>query len=71
MPISLNTIRTGKKYFFRNFGEERTFQVLRILNDKDFTLKDLNSLEVYRYSELIQYGISGDYELIELEIHLG
>lgn len=69
MPISLNTIRTGKKYFFRNFGEERSFQVMRILSDSDFFLKDLNSLETYRYSELIQFGVGEDFELIELEIH--
>jgi hypothetical protein len=67
MAISLNTIRTGKKYFFRNFGEERIFQVMRILSDYDFKLKDLNSLEIYTFSELIQFGKGRDYELIELE----
>lgn len=71
MPISLNTIRTGKKYFFRNFGEERIFQVMRILNDEDFILKDQNSLEQYHFSELIQFGKGSDYELIELEIYQG
>jgi hypothetical protein len=67
MAISLNTIRTGKKYFFRNFGEERIFQVMRILSDYDFKLKDLNSLEIYTFSELIQFGKGRDYELMELE----
>jgi hypothetical protein len=67
MSIALNTIRTGKKYFFRNFGEEIIFQVTRILNDHDFKLKDLNSLETYTFSDLIQFGKGQDYELIELE----
>ena len=69
MPISLNTIRTGKKYFFRNFGEERVFQVMRILGDDEFLLKDVNSLEKYYYSELVQYGKGDDFELIEFELH--
>jgi hypothetical protein len=67
MSIALNTIRTGKKYFFRNFGKEIIFQVTRILNDHDFKLKDLNSLETYTFSDLIQFGKGQDYELIELE----
>ncbi|HEX9651403.1 MAG TPA: hypothetical protein VGA21_12640 [Cyclobacteriaceae bacterium] len=67
MSIALNTIRTGKKYFFRNFGEEIIFQVTRILSDHDFKLKDLNSLETYTFSDLIQFGKGQDYELIELE----
>lgn len=67
MSISLDTIRTGKKYIFRNFGEEREFQVLEILGDQDFKLKDLNTLELYHYKELVQYGKGKDFLLFEIE----
>jgi len=67
MSISLDTIRTGKKYIFRNFGEIRTFQVLEILGNGDFKLKDLNTLELYHYKELIQFGKGRDFQLFELE----
>ena len=67
MSISLDTIRTGKKYFFRNFGEERGFQVLEILGNGDFKVKDLLTLEEYFYSELVQFGKGKDFQLFELD----
>jgi len=41
MPISFDTIRTGKQYFLRNYGEESKFEVLDIIANGDFKVKDL------------------------------
>ena len=66
MPISFDTIRTGKRYFFRNYGEESKFEVLDIMTDGDFRLKDLMTLEVFLLSDLVRYGKGDDYELQEI-----
>ena len=60
-------MRTGKRYFFRNFREEFRFEVLDIIPGGDFRLKDLDTLEVYYYKELVGYGKGEDYELREIE----
>ena len=66
MPISFDTIRTGKRYFLRNYGEESKFEVLDIMANGDFKVKDLMSLEVFLLSDLVRYGKGGDYELQEI-----
>ncbi len=66
MPISFDTIRTGKQYFFRNYGEESKFEVLDIMENGDFRLKDLITLEVFLLSDLVRYGKGEDYDLQEI-----
>ncbi len=66
MPISFDTIRTGKRYFLRNYGEESKFEVLDIMANEDFKVKDLMTLEVFLLSDLIRYGKGDDYELLEI-----
>jgi len=66
LPQSPDTVRTGKKYFFRNYGEELHFVVLEIIHDTEFKVKDLLTLETYYFSDLIKYGRGNDYELIEM-----
>ena len=66
MPISFDTIRTGKQYFLRNYGEESKFEVLDIMVNGDFRIKDLMTLEVSFLSDLVRYGKGEDYELQEI-----
>jgi hypothetical protein len=64
--MSFDNIRVGKKYWLRNYGEKTEFQVQKSLGGNDFILKDLNSLEVYRLSDLVKYGKGKDFELDEI-----
>ena len=66
MSISFDTIRTGKKYFLRNYGEESKFEVLDIKANGDFKVKDLMTLEIFLLSDLVCYGKGEDYELEEI-----
>jgi len=66
MPQSWDTLRTGKKYYLKNFGEEKQFEILEVLENGDFVVKDLLVLETYHLSELVAYGKGDDYELFEL-----
>jgi len=68
LAASLDTIRTGKNYYLRNFGEEARFQVLEVLVKDDFRVKDLSTLEVFLLSDLIKYGKGDDYDFYEIEV---
>ena len=56
MAISTETIRIGKKYRLINWGEKNDFEILEILINGDFRVKDLNSLEIYLMNDLVKYG---------------
>ncbi len=66
MPISTDVLRVGRKYYLTNHRERFEFMVIEALNDNDFLLKDLSSLEEYKLNELIQFGKGNDYDLEEL-----
>jgi len=68
MPISTDVLRVGKKYYLINHGERFDFAVVDALNDNNFRLKDLYSLEEYQLKELIQFGKGDDYDLEELHV---
>ena len=66
--LSLDVLRTGKKYRLINFRETHEFVVESILSNGDFRVKDLLTLERYKLKELIAYGKGQDYLLEELEL---
>lgn len=65
--LSLDVLRTGKKYRLVNFGETHDFIVENVLANGDFTVKDLLTLERYKLKDLIAYGKGGDYRIEELQ----
>jgi hypothetical protein len=65
--LSLDVLRTGKKYRLVNFGETHDFVILNIMANGDFKVKDLHTLEHYYLKELIAYGKGNDYYLEEIE----
>ena len=65
--MSIDNLRVGKSYYLKNYGESTSFIVLEALENKDFKIKDLLSLEIYLLSDLIQYGRGEDFDLRELE----
>lgn len=66
MGISTDTVRVGKRYTLINNGDKTDFIVLEKLNDKNFLIKDLTSLDVYEFESLIQFGRGRDYSLDEV-----
>ena len=67
MPISIDVLRVGHRYILINYGEATEFELLRIENENDYVIRDLNSLEVYNLKVLTEYGKGKDYDLCELE----
>ena len=67
MAISPDTMRVGKKYRIVNYDNETKFEVLEVLEDNEFIIKDLDLLEELNFKDLIRYGKGEDYELEELE----
>lgn len=67
MPISPDTMRVGKKYRLVNFDHETKFEVLEVLEDNDFLIKDIDLLEQQNFKDLIRYGKSNDYDLEEIQ----
>jgi len=65
--MSIDNLRIGKNYFLRNYGDSTSFTVLDAMGKNDFFIKDLLTLETYKLSELIKYGIGDDFDLYELE----
>jgi len=64
VPISFDTLRTGKRYVLKNYGEEFAFDVLEI-TDQDILVKDTLTLETYFIGDLVKYGRGKDYDLQE------
>lgn len=64
--MSIDNMRVGKKYCLVNYGDTTRFTILDSTAREDFTIKDLLSMETYRFSELIEYGIGPDFELFEI-----
>lgn len=67
MSIAENTIRVGLKYKLVNFGEEIVFIVEEALDEDNFKIKDLETLEEYELIEFTRYGRGKDFELFELD----
>ncbi len=65
MAISLDNLRVGRKYYLKNYGESFDFEVIEVLSQDDFRIKNVNSLEILLFSDLIKYGVGKDYELEE------
>lgn len=65
MSIALDNIRTNKNYVLTNYGEQYEFTVVEIQSAQEFLLKDLNTLEFYKMSELIGRGRGKDFSIWE------
>ena len=63
MSLSLNNIRTHSKYRLTNFGEIYEFEVVEILMFDDFKLKDIHTMEIYLFSDLIVEGKGKDFSV--------
>jgi hypothetical protein len=66
--LSLNVLRTGKRYRLTNHGETHEFVIENILPDGDFQVKDMLTLDRYYLKELTAYGKGKDYFLEEVDV---
>ena len=64
--MSIDNMRIGKSYFLRNHGDTTSFIVLETTSENDYTIKDLLTLEIYKFNTLIRYGTGEDFELYEI-----
>lgn len=66
LNAAFDIMRTGKKYRLINYGDLYEFEVLNILDSGDFVLKTLDTLEEFRLSEIIDFGVSKDFSFEEI-----
>ncbi len=66
MAISFDTLRVGKRYYLINRGERCDFEVMEKINNTNFKLKDIHTLELYELNDLVKYGRGKDYDLREI-----
>lgn len=66
MPQSFDTLRIGHRYEMINLGEKVRFRILERVDEDDFLIKDLDTLEMLRLYDLIRYGKGKDYDLYEI-----
>lgn len=64
--ISIDVIRTGKKYRLTNYGDSSEFEVVDFLERDNYQLKDLHTLEQYQLKDLIQFGKGADFSIEEM-----
>jgi hypothetical protein len=66
--MSFDNIRVGEVYFLQNFGEKSVFEVLEVMPDGDYRVKDIDSLEIFFVKDLIKYGKGNDYAFGEVKV---
>ena len=59
-------MRVGKHYKLVNFEEIYEFVVLDIMDNGDYKLKTIDTLEVLMLSDLVKYGTGSDFYFGEL-----
>ena len=67
MPLAINSLRVGHKYYVRNYDEVKKFVLVQITPEEKYIAKDIETLEIFDMDEITRYGIGKDYELIEYE----
>lgn len=66
MAMALTNLRVGRVYRLVNMGEERFIEIMAYINDENFKVKDLATLELYTIEELLRWGKGKDYDLDEI-----
>ena len=62
----MDVLRAGKKYKLTNYGERFDFTIEEILNNGDYKIKDIHTLETGLLLDLYRYGKGKDFEIREL-----
>ncbi len=65
MGIAFNNLRVGKKYKLVNHREVFEFEIMEVVSNEEFRLKDLYTLEEYFMSDLVRFGRGKDFSIRE------
>jgi hypothetical protein len=67
MPQSIDTLRIGHRYKITNYGEKICFILIEIIDDDNYKIKNLETLDIFNLFDLIRYGKGKDYDLSEID----
>lgn len=65
--LAVNNLRKGSTYCLVNYGESCVFEVLEFIDDENYRIKDINTLEVSTLSEFLYLGKGKDFNLVEFD----
>lgn len=65
--LSINAMRVGWRYRLKNYDETYEFETIKKLNNDNFLLKDLHTLEKYELLDLVKFGKGKDFEIREMD----
>lgn len=66
LNAAFDIMRVGKRYKLINFDEVAEFEVVDILDNGDYILKTIDTLETLMLSDLVKYGTGEDFYFGEL-----
>ena len=64
--LALSNLRKNHNYTLTNHGLTSNFVVLDVLSSDNYLVKNLDTLDIFELNDLVQFGISKDYNLEEL-----
>lgn len=64
--LAIGNLRKNHQYRIVNFDEELKFTVLEVLENDNYLIKNMISLEILELNDILQYGISANYVLDEI-----
>jgi len=65
--LSFDVLRVGKKYRLTNFRDQYEFIIEEILDNGNFRLKDIHTLEIMFMRDIIYFGKGKDFEITEMQ----
>jgi hypothetical protein len=65
--LSLDVLRVGKRYRVMNYGDRHEVEIEEKLNNGDFKVKDLHTLERFVLSDIYRFGKGKDFEIRDLD----
>ena len=64
--LSFGVLRVGKKYRLINYNDRYDFEIETILENGDFKVKDIHTLEHYLLKDVLKFGKGKDFEIRDL-----
>lgn len=65
--LATNNLRKNHLYRLINDGYEVVFEVIEVISDDNYLIKETTTLEKMEFQELIRFGIASDYLLESLD----
>jgi len=65
--LSFGVLRVGKRYRLVNYHDRYDFVIETILENGDFKVKDIHTLEHYLLKDVLKFGKGKDFEIRDLD----